>query len=114
MAAAAGVAGAMRANALPIVLTRVGLERPAIAATVEAFVATAHGAEADLSIVDVPSGRHSFDLLDHTDESRQAVTTALDRVLTNLLSAGPRYSREKFLNRASDATAGPHSVECPP
>ncbi|GIJ66971.1 alpha/beta hydrolase [Virgisporangium ochraceum] len=84
VAAAAGVAGAMRANALPIVLTRVGLERPAIASTVEAFVATAREAEADVSIVDVPNGRHSFDLLDHTDESRQAVTTALDRVLANL------------------------------
>ncbi len=82
-AAAAGVAGAMRAHALPIVLTRVGLERPAIAATVETFVSMAD--TASLSIVDVPGGRHSFDILDHTDESRQAVLTAVDRVLAALL-----------------------------
>jgi len=80
-AAAAGVAGAMRANALPIVLTRVGLERPELAATVEAFTAEAGVAGAELTIVDVPNGRHAFDVLDHTDESRQAVTAAVDRVL---------------------------------
>jgi acetyl esterase/lipase len=91
VAAAAGVAGAMRANTLPVVLTRVGLERPAIAATVEAFVATARGAGADLSIVDVPHGRHGFDLLDHTDESRQAVAAAFDRVLATLVSVERRY-----------------------
>lgn len=100
VAAAAGVAGAMRANALPIVLIRVGLERPHIAATVDTFVAATDEAGADLTIVDVPNGRHGFDFLDHTDESRRAV----DQCCTAVLS-------EKFLNRASDAIAGPHSVE---
>jgi acetyl esterase/lipase len=91
VAAAAGVAGAMRANALPILLTRVGLERPAIADTVATFVATARDADADLTIVDVPRGRHSFDIVDHTDESRRAVETAVERVVA-ILSAGPPYS----------------------
>jgi hypothetical protein len=77
----AGVAGAMRANALPIVLTRVGLERPEVAGTVEAFVATAGAAGADLTIVDVPHGQHGFDVLDHTDESRRAVDRAVALVL---------------------------------
>jgi len=81
VAAAAGVAGAMGANGLPIVLTRVGLERPDRAATVDAFVTTARDADADLTIVDVPNGRHSFDILDHTDESRRAVNTAVGLVL---------------------------------
>ena len=81
VAAAAGVAGAMRANALPILLTRVGLERPAIADTVEAFVATARDADADLITVDVQNGRHAFDVLDHTDESRRAVDRAVSLVL---------------------------------
>jgi acetyl esterase/lipase len=87
VAAAAGVAGAMRANALPIVLTRVGRERPELAETVEAFVAAARAADADLTIIDVPQGRHAFDYRDHTEESRRAVDTAVDRVLA-LLSAG--------------------------
>ena len=72
----------MRAQELPIVLTRVGLERPDIAATVEAF-SKAFEKASSVTIVDVPNGRHAFDILDHTDESRQAVTTAVDRVLTH-------------------------------
>lgn len=83
-AAAAGVAGAMRANALPIVLTRVELEHPDLAAAVAEFVATARAADADLTIIDVPAGRHAFDILDDTDTSRQAVTQAADHVLATL------------------------------
>jgi dienelactone hydrolase len=83
-AAAAGVAGAMRANAVPIVLIRVGLERPEVAATVAEFVAAARIADAHLTVVDVPSGRHSFDTLDHTDASRRAVAEAVDQVLAAL------------------------------
>lgn len=66
---------------LPIVLTRVGRERPPLAATVEAFTEAAGGCGAKLEIIDVPGGQHAFDMLDHTDESRQAVTRALDAVL---------------------------------
>ena len=76
-AAAAGVAGAMRANELPIVLTRVGRERPEVAAAVDAFVAAAAAANADLTIVEVAGGRH-------TDEARQAILVAAERVLATL------------------------------
>jgi acetyl esterase/lipase len=69
------------AGDLPIVLTRAGRERPQVAATVEAFTRTAGHCEAQLEIIDVPGGRHGFDMLDHTDESRQAVRRALDAVL---------------------------------
>jgi acetyl esterase/lipase len=77
-----GAAGA--AGGLPIVLTRVGRERAEIAATVEAFVAAARAAGARLEIIDVPHGQHGFDVLDHTDESREAVRRALDAVLAAL------------------------------
>ena len=72
-AAWAGVAGAMRANALPIVLTRLDPERPEVAATVEAFTAAAEAAQASLTIVD---GR--------THVARPAITTAIDHVLSAL------------------------------
>ncbi len=72
------------AGALPIVLTRVGHERPQVAHTVEAFVAAARTCGARLEIVEVPHGRHGFDMLDHTEESRKAVEQAIDRVLTAL------------------------------
>ena len=83
-AGAAGAAGAMRAGALPIVLAGVGLERPDLAATVAEFVAAALAAGASLTIVDVPDGRHAFDIFDDTDASRHAITQAVDHILTTL------------------------------
>lgn len=64
----------------PVVLTRVGLENPDIAATVADFLTAATDCGVSVDIVDVPNGHHSFDLLDHTDESRRAVETAVGRV----------------------------------
>jgi acetyl esterase/lipase len=72
------------AGSLPIVLTRVGRERPEIAPTVEEFVTAARGCGASLEIVDVPGGRHSFDVLDDTDESRKAIERAFEAVLAAL------------------------------
>jgi acetyl esterase/lipase len=71
-------------GALPIVLTRAGRERPPVAATVEEFIAAARACGARLEIVDVPHGQHSFDVLDHTDESRNAVERAFDTVLATM------------------------------
>jgi acetyl esterase/lipase len=70
------------AGALSIVLTRVGRERPQIAATVEAFVVAARDSGARLEIIDVPNGQHGFDMLDHNDESRRAVERGLAAVIT--------------------------------
>jgi acetyl esterase/lipase len=78
---AEAVAGA---GSLPIVLTRVGRERPPLAAMVEVFVTAARGCGAGLEIIDVPNGQHSFDVLDHTDESRKAVERAFDAVVAAL------------------------------
>lgn len=72
------------AGDLPVVLTRVDRERPSVAATVETFVQAARTCGARLEIIDVPNGQHSFDHLDHTDESRNAVDRAFDSVLTTL------------------------------
>jgi hypothetical protein len=66
--------------AVPVVLTRVGLERPEIQATVDDLLAVAP----ELEVIDVPNGRHGFDMLDRDDESRQAVARALDAVLALL------------------------------
>lgn len=64
----------------PIVLTRVGLEAPLVAETVEKFVAAAEEHQVDLTIIDVPNGHHGFDIVDHTEESREAVHQALNFV----------------------------------
>ena len=61
----------------PVVLTRVGLEHPAIQATVDQLLAVAP----EVEVITVEGGHHAFDMLDHTDESRRAVNTALDAVV---------------------------------
>ncbi|MGR6320923.1 hypothetical protein Q2K19_21150 [Micromonospora soli] len=70
----------------PLVLTRAGQERPEVAAGTEAFLAEAARRGTRVRVVDVPDGRHGFDALDHTDQSRAAVRTARDEVL-RLLNA---------------------------
>jgi dienelactone hydrolase len=69
------------APGLPVVLTRVGKERPEWQATVDSFLARATTA---VHVVDVPNGQHGFDCADHTEESRQAVVEAADLVVRNL------------------------------
>jgi dienelactone hydrolase len=59
-----------------VVVTRVGLENPTIQATVDQLLALAPAAD----VIAVNGGQHGFDMLDHTDESRRAVNSALDAV----------------------------------
>ncbi|MFC4035700.1 alpha/beta hydrolase [Streptomyces polygonati] len=79
----AAVRGAGR---LPIVLTRVGLESPEIAATVEEFLTAAEDSGAGVELIDVPLAHHGFETLDHTDETRRAVRAAFRSVLAHLRS----------------------------
>ncbi|MFE2989042.1 alpha/beta hydrolase [Streptomyces sp. NPDC059262] len=72
------------AGRLPIVLTRVGLERPEIAVTVEEFVSAAEDCGAALEVIDVPLGHHGFETIDPTDASRDAVDRAVRSVLGHL------------------------------
>ncbi|BFV55527.1 alpha/beta hydrolase [Kitasatospora sp. CMC57] len=79
----AAVGGAGR---LPVVLTRVGLESPEIAATVAGFLTAAGDAGVEVEVVDVPNGHHGFEVLDHTPESVRAVEQAMRAVLAHLRS----------------------------
>lgn len=64
----------------PILLTRVGLEHPTFAEGVEEFLAAAGRSGVPVEVVEVPNGQHSFDVLDHTEESRAAVRRAISWV----------------------------------
>ncbi|HWO67025.1 MAG TPA: hypothetical protein VNO31_44040, partial [Umezawaea sp.] len=64
----------------PLVVTRVGRELPERQVTVDRFLEHAP----DVQVVDVPDGRHAFDVLDHTEQSRNAVRKAVDLVLGHL------------------------------
>lgn len=72
----------------PIVLTRVGRERPEVQATVDAFLARAAVVNAAVEVIDVPDGQHGFDVLDHAPWSREAVTAAMTAVHRHLLGGG--------------------------
>lgn len=69
---------------VPITVTVCGREDPALTGAVDRFRSAADSAGVALTIVDVPDGRHGFDFLDHTQQSRDAVTTALDLVAGQL------------------------------
>ncbi|MET7455535.1 alpha/beta hydrolase [Streptomyces sp. NPDC005574] len=70
---------------LPVVLVRAGRETPEIAATVEAFVTASQDCGAALELVDVPNGRHGFETLDPTEETRSALRQAMRAVVTHLV-----------------------------
>ncbi|MFJ2931777.1 hypothetical protein ACIO8G_03310 [Streptomyces sp. NPDC087219] len=72
------------ADGPPIVLTRAGREHSAFAATVEEFLTAAGKNGADVEIVDVPHGRHSFELVDPTEESRACAERAVRSVIGHL------------------------------
>ncbi len=76
-----GRAGNVSTSVLPVLLTRVGRERAELAGPVAEFVSAGGTA---LDIIDVPKGQHGFDMLDHDEESRAAVTKALDWAIAHL------------------------------
>ncbi|WP_405717511.1 hypothetical protein [Streptomyces sp. NBC_01537] len=79
------------AGRLPIVLTRVELERPQFAATVEEFLTTATDCGAAVEVVDVPLAHYGFETIDHTDRTRDAVARAARSVLGHLQPADLTY-----------------------
>jgi hypothetical protein len=76
-----GGVGPASSSVLPVLLTRAGLEHEELAGPVAEFVSAGGSA---LDIIDVPKGHHGFDMLDHTEESRAAVTKALDWAIAHL------------------------------
>lgn len=66
------------AGELPIVLTRVGLERSDIAPTVQAFPAAAEDCGAKVEVIDIPDAHHGFETIDHTESTRQGVIRAVE------------------------------------
>jgi len=72
------------AGRLPLLLTRVEHEIPDAARSQDAFVDAARAAGVPLDVLEVAGGQHGFDSLDHTEESRTAVTQAMSWVTAAL------------------------------
>ncbi|MET9274051.1 nuclear transport factor 2 family protein [Kribbella sp. NPDC003557] len=106
---------------LPVLLTRAGLEREELAGPVAEFVSAGGAA---LDIIDVPKGHHGFDMLDHTEESRAAVTKALDWAIahlgeepgddTKLLVPPPAKKKTTSTRRTTSAAKAAVAVKTPP
>ena len=72
------------AGGLPLLLTRAGRDRDEVLTGIDAFVAAARSAGTATDVIDVPNGQHAFELLDDTDESRRAITQAMEWVTNQL------------------------------
>jgi hypothetical protein len=86
---------------LPIVLSRVELERPEIAVTVPEFLSAAGDCGATVQVIDVPRAHHGFETIDQTDRTRDAVTHGVRSVLGHLSwPRGPTAVRKPVLTGA--------------
>lgn len=55
-----------------------------MAAATDSFTTAAAHRGLPVQVIDAPDGRHGFDALDHTDQSRTAGRAALDAILALL------------------------------
>ena len=61
---------------MPIFIARAGLDQPMINRTIDLFVEEALAGNAQLDLMNHPSGRHGFDILDD-DRSREIIARAV-------------------------------------
>ncbi|AKU17109.1 alpha/beta hydrolase family protein [Luteipulveratus mongoliensis] len=69
---------------IPMVFTRAGLERDFLAPAQATYLERLADSPVELEVIDVPHGNHSFEHIDYTDESRDAVELAITKVLGHL------------------------------
>jgi len=66
-----------KAAGLPIFVARAGLDQPMINQTIDLFVQEALAGNAALDLMNHPTGRHGFDILDDDDRSREIIARAV-------------------------------------
>jgi dienelactone hydrolase len=62
---------------LPIFIARAGLDQPLINQAIDSFVQEALAGNAQLDVMNHPTGRHGFDILDDNDRSREIIARAV-------------------------------------
>ena len=72
---------------LPVLVTRAGLDALPLNQSIDRWVSQAVALDAPVTLVTYPEGRHGFDLLDDTHESRLIVTQTLDFLQHHLTHA---------------------------
>jgi acetyl esterase/lipase len=66
-----------KAGNLPIFVARAGLDQPMINHTIDLFVQEALAGNALLEVMNHPTGRHGFDILDDNERSREIIARAV-------------------------------------
>jgi dienelactone hydrolase len=106
----AGYVTAFRPD-LPILFVRAGLDRPGMNEDLDSLVAAGLRANAPVSVINYPSGRHGFETLDDNDATRDViertfrfVERALDPKQRAALKAGLPVARAAGAMRSGDYT----------
>ncbi|HEU4723810.1 MAG TPA: hypothetical protein VFU59_00795, partial [Candidatus Eisenbacteria bacterium] len=71
---------------LPVLVGRAGLDNLGTNASLDNFLRRALQRNAAVTLLNIPNGRHAFDLVDPQETSRDAVRTTLDFLRSNLTS----------------------------
>jgi acetyl esterase/lipase len=72
----------------PLFVARAGLDHPFLNASIDRFVAEALAANAEIDVMNHPTGRHAFDILDDDERSREIIARAIDFLKARLFDAG--------------------------
>jgi acetyl esterase/lipase len=68
----------------PIFVGRAGWDGPGLNNTIDKFIAEALAKNAMIEVMNHPTGRHGFDIIDSNDRSREIIRRALEFLKTNL------------------------------
>ena len=79
---------------LPVLIARAGLENPSLNRTIDRWAAQAVAMEAPVTLLTYPQGRHGFELVDDTDESRRIVRHTLEFLKHHLTSAPSKSAKQ--------------------
>ncbi len=86
----------------PLLLVRAGLDAPVFNLALDGMTARALRANTPLTVLNLPNGRHAFDILDDDDQSRATIAATLDWMVEQS-SAGMRAAhalrRDEFMAR---------------
>jgi acetyl esterase/lipase len=66
-----------KVSGLPIFIARAGLDQPLINQAIDSFVQEALAGNSQLDVMNHPTGRHGFDILDDNDRSREIIARAV-------------------------------------
>ncbi len=84
-------------NDVPIFFARAGRDMPQLNAGIDNFVRAALTEDVPLTVVNYVNGRHAFDLMDDTDESREVIKQTISFIKFHLSQKDASYQTTRLL-----------------